>query len=592
MARQKLLSLAVLLLSATLGCQGNIGDANGESGGGGPGPKPGPGPGPGPGTDPGTMGGGDTGAGNRGGGGTGMGGSSGGGVTPTPSDPTAAGPMPLRRLTRREYNNTLRDLLGDTANRADAFPADKESEFLFRRAGVVSSADADSLKDAAEATAAALAAKVTTLAPCVGMAEDACARKFVIDFGLRAYRRPVEVDEGNRLMALYTTGRTALALPYQGAIQLMIEAMLQSPAFLYHWELGNGLPQVEGKVIRLTSYENASRLSYLIWGSMPDAMLFDAAKANQLTTPEQLTTQARRMLGDTRARDTVAAFAEEWLNLDQVAERPKDTMVYPEWTDAVKTAAAAEVRSFISNIVFDGDGKFTSLLLGTNTFVNQPLASLYGMRNVTGTNMVPAMLDGNQRAGLLTRIGFLAVTGATNASHPIKRGHKVHERLLCLTLPPPPNNVPPAKPPTAAGTTRQHVEEHGKMPCAVACHSIMDPIGFAFEHYDGIGKYRDQDNGLPIDSTGSIDLDNMKKPFTDAKSLSQVLASSTEVAQCFATQWLRFGFKRNDTTADRASLEAVDAAFAKSNSVTDLVVGLVGSRSFRYRTPGAGEKLQ
>ena len=590
MARQKYLSLAtLLLLTAALGCQGTIGASEDTPGGTKPGTKPGTNPVP----DPGMTGGGDTGAGNRGGGSTGAGGTSGGGVTPTPSDPAAAGPMPLRRLTHLEYNNTLRDLLGDTANRADAFPADKDTDFVFfRRAGVVSSQDADSLKDAAEATAAALAAKITTLAPCVGMAEDACAKKFVVDFGLRAFRRPVEVDEGNRLMGLYNTGRTTLGLTYPQTIQLMVEAMLQSPAFLYHWELGNALPQVEGKVVRLNHYENASRLSYLIWGSMPDAALFDAAKSNTLGTGEQLQAQARRMLGDPRARDTITSFSQEWLNLDQVTERPKDPMVYPEWTDAVKTAAATELKSFVENVVFDGDGKLSTLLLGTNTFVNQPLAAIYGMRNVTGANTTPGMLDGNQRAGLLTRVGFLAVTGATNASHPIKRGHKIHERLLCGTLPPPPNNVPPAKPPTVAGTTRQHVEEHDKMPCAVACHKIMDPIGFAFEHYDGIGKYRDQDNSLPVDSTGSIEVDGVEKPFTDAKSLSQILASSTEVAQCFATMWLRYGFKRLDTSADRASLESVDAAFAKANSVTDLLVGLVGSRSFRYRTPGVGEKLQ
>jgi Protein of unknown function (DUF1592)/Protein of unknown function (DUF1588)/Protein of unknown function (DUF1595)/Protein of unknown function (DUF1587)/Protein of unknown function (DUF1585) len=584
MARQKFLSLATLVVTASLGCHGTIGDGSEEPGG--PGPtKPGPGPGPGP------MGaGGDTGAGNRGGT-VGPGGST--GMNPPPmGDPLAAGVMPLRRLTIREYNNTLRDLLGDTANRASAFPADKDSEFLFHRAQVVSSTDADSLKDAAEGAAAALAAKITQLAPCVGMAEDACARKFVVDFGLRAYRRPVEVDEGNRLMALYTTGRTTLGLDYQGTIQLMIEAMLQSPAFLYHWELGNGLPIVEGKVVRLGPYETASRLSYLIWGSMPDAMLFDAAKANALATADQVQNQAKRMLGDQRARDTVGGFAEEWLNLDQISERPKDTMVYPEWNDALKAAMTAELKSFISNVVFDGDGRFTSLLMGTNSYVNQPLAAVYGVRGITGTAMTPAMLDANQRAGLLTRAGFLAVTGATNGSHPIKRGHKINERLLCGTLPPPPNNVPPAKPPTASGTTRQHVEEHDQMPCAVACHSIMDPIGFAFEHYDGIGRYRDQDNNLPIDSTGSIELDGGKKDFSDAKSLSQVLSASNDVAQCFATMWLRFAFKRNDSAADLSSLEAMDTAFAKANSVKDLLVGLVGTRSFRYRTPGTGEKLQ
>jgi hypothetical protein len=120
----------------------------------------------------------------------------------------------------------------------------------------------------------------------------------------------------------------------------------------------------------------------------------------------------------------------------------------------------------------------------------------------------------------------------------------------------------------------------------------MDPIGFAFEHYDGIGRYRDQDNGKPVDSTGSIELDGAKKPFTDARSLSEVLSASTEVSQCLATQILRYAFKRNDAEADRASLEAMDASFAKGNSVTDLIVALTGTRSFRYRTPGTGEKLQ
>jgi hypothetical protein len=458
---------------------------------------------------------------------------------------------------------------------------------------VVSSQEADTIKDAAEATSTYVSSKVMTLAPCAaGAAEDGCARKFIADFGLRAYRRPVATDEVTRLMELYNNGRTGLGLNYAGAIQLLIEGMLQSPAFLYHWELGNALPSVEGKVVRLNHYEIASRLSYLIWGSMPDPMLFDAAKANALGSAAEVQAQAKRMLGDPRARDTVISFSEEWLNLDQVTERPKDMMVYPEWTDALKAAMAAELKSFVSNVVFDADGKFTSLLMGTNSFVNQPLAAIYGMKGITGTDMKPVTLDGEQRAGLLTRAGFLAVTGATNGSHPIKRGHKIFERVLCETLPPPPNNVPPAKPPTESGTTREHTEEHDKMPCAAACHALMDPIGFAFEHYDGIGRFRTQDNGKDVDSTGELDVDGTKKPFMDARDLSQILASSTAVAQCFATQWLRYGFKRTDTEADRASLEAVDTAFAKNKSVIDLLVGLVGTRSFRYRSPGEGEKLQ
>jgi hypothetical protein len=584
MARQKFLSLATLLLTAALGCQGTIGDGDST----GPGPRTGTGATPGGGG--GTAG--ETGAGARGGTNTGGTGSGGGMVSP-PGDPLAAGPMPLRRLTHREYNNTVRDLLGDSGNHADTFPADRDSDFLFRRAGVVSSQDADTIKDAAEATSNYASSKVMMLAPCAaGAAEDGCARKFITDFGLRAYRRPLATEEVTRLMELYTAGRTGLALNYAGAIQLVIEGMLQSPSFLYHWELGNGLPIIEGKVVRLNPYETASRLSYLIWGSMPDPALFDAAKGNALGTAAQVQDQAKRMLADPRARDTVISFSEEWLNLDQVMERPKDAMVYPEWNDALKTAMAAELRSFISNVVFDADGKFTSLLLGTNSYVNQTLATIYGMKGITGTEMKPVNLDSAQRAGLLTRAGFLAVTGATNGSHPIKRGHKIFERVLCETLPPPPNNVPPAKPPTESGTTREHTEEHDKMPCAAACHGLMDPIGFAFEHYDGIGRYRTQDNGIDVDSTGEVEIDGTKKPFTDARDLSQILASSTAVAQCFATQWLRYGFKRTDTEADRASLEAVDVAFGKNKSVIDLLVGLVGTRSFRYRSPGEGEKLQ
>jgi hypothetical protein len=591
MARQKFLSLATMLLTVAVGCHGTIGDDTGE-GAGGPGPKTGPGPGTG-----GTTGGGMTGAGARGGvtpPGGGTGGAGGGSVTPPPpqGDPLAAGPMPLRRLTRREYNNTIRDLLGDTANRADAFPADRDN-FLFRRSGVVSSTDADSIKDAAEATANTTSSRLAMLAPCAAGQEDACARKFITDFGLRAYRRPLDTEEQNRLFALYMNGRSTLALNYVAAIQLLVEAMLQSPAFLYHWELGNLAPTVEGKVVKLNHYEVASRLSYLIWGSMPDVALFDAAKGNALGTAAEVQTQAKRMLADTKGRDTVAAFADEWLSLEDLAtDRPKDPAIYPQWNDALKASMSAELRSFISSVVFDGDGKLTSLLTGTNSFVNQSLADIYGVKGVAGTDMKPAMLDQGQRAGLLTRAGWLAITGATNGSHPIKRGHKVYERLLCLTLPPPPNNVPMAKPPTEAGTTRQHVEEHSKNPCASACHSLMDPIGFAFEHYDGIGRFRAQDNGIAVDSSGVLELDGMKKPFNDARDFSQILASSSSVAQCFATQWLRYAFKRSDVEEDRASLESMDTAFAKNNSISDLLVGLVGTRSFRYRSPLAGEKLQ
>jgi hypothetical protein len=570
---------ALAVLTAGVGCQGSIGDSMGMPG---PGNPTGPGAQP-PGSPPTTPRPGDPST-----------------VVPPggpPStgaiDPNAAGPMPLLRLSRREYNNTVRDLLGDATNQANGFASDRESEFLFRRGGLVATKDLEDIKDAAATIAASVEAKVPTLAPCpMGMAEDACAKKFAGTFGLRAYRRPVATEEVDRLMALYTAGRTELMLNYAGAIRLMVEGMLQAPAFLYHWELGSGAPVVEGQVVKLNHYEVASRLSYFVWGSMPDPVLFEAAAAGKLGTQAEIEAQARRLLGDARGKETVSAFAEEWLNLDQVAERPKDPTLYPEFKDDLKAAMTAEMRTFIANIVFDGDGKMGSLLTATNSFVNQPLAAVYGIKGVTGADLKPTMLDGAQRAGLLTRAGFLTVTGATDGSHPAKRGRRVYERLLCGELPPPPPVVPPPKPASAGGTTRERFTEHDTNPCAGACHEIMDKIGFAFENFDGIGKYRTTDNGGAVDATGSIELDGKRQPFANALELSSMLAKSPLVASCFAKQWLRYAFKRTDTEGDRGSLEGITTSFTKSNSVADLLVSVAGSRSFRYRTPGNGEKLQ
>jgi hypothetical protein len=511
-----------------------------------------------------------------------------------PPDPNAAGPQPLRRLDRREYNNTVRDLLGDTSHPADRFPSDRDSDFTFRQAGLVSSLDYATIQDAAETLSVSVEKNLATMAPCAGTDEEACARDFAISFGTRAYRRPLVDREIESLLQLYKDVRMApSSLNHAGGIKMMVQGMLQSPAFLYHWESGPAAPTVEGKVVRLGHYENASQLSYFLWGSMPDTELFKAAADKKLGTQQELEAQARRMLKDTKARDTVSEFVEQWLGLDQVAERPKDPMVYPEFKDDLKAAMTAEARAFVSNVVFEGDGRLGTLLTAGFSFVNQPLAGVYGMSNVSGMDLKQANLDGNQRAGLLTQAAFLTVTGGTDGSHPVKRGKKIYERLLCGVLPPPPADVPPPKPASAGGTTRQRFDEHGKEACAAGCHGLMDTLGFAFENYDGIGKFRTKDNGGNVDATGTFQLDGSMKSFNDARDLVKVLASSATVRSCFATQWARFAFRRNETDGDRASLAAIEGAFGQnSNNIQDLLVGVAGARSFRYRASADGEKLQ
>lgn len=514
-----------------------------------------------------------------------------GGGAGTSNPESAAGPRPLTRLTRREYNSTVRDLLGDTSNPADAFADDRDRAFLFRRSGLVATQDADLLRSAAETLAATALKTPSKVLPCdASSGEDACAAKFITDFGLRAFRRPLADVEKANLTALYQSVRTSLKLSFNDAIGVLLEGMLQSPAFLYHWESPYQAPRVSGGVVQLGPYDVASRLSYFIWGSMPDQQLFDAAAAGKLSADEDIAAQARRMLADSKAKDNAAAFFREWLEIDQIAELPKDAATYPDYKDDLKAALVDETEAFAQSVLFDGGGKLETLLSADYSFENSLLGKVYG-NSASGTTLVKTPLDTSQRLGLLTHPSFLTLAGSPNGSNPVKRGKAVYTKLLCGDLPPPPPNVPPAKPPSAGGTTRQRFTEHDQNECARGCHLLMDPIGYAFEHYDGIGRYRTMDNGQPVDSTGSITIDGAAKPFADAIELTKILATSDTVRSCFAKQWFRFAVGRTETDADAVSLAAVSAAFAKNDfDMRDLAPAIATSRSFRFRSLASGEK--
>lgn len=507
------------------------------------------------------------------------------------SDPNAVGPRPLTRLTRREYNNTVRDLLGDTTRPADAFAEDHDRSFLFRRAGLVATQDADLLRTAAEGlaqTAIKAPEKILGCDPATG--EDSCAAKFVSDFGLRAYRRPLADVEKMHLTALYQDARTNQKLSFNDAIGLLIEAILQAPAFLYHWESPYEAPKLAGAAVALGPYDVASRLSYFIWGSMPDQTLFDAAASGKLATDAEITEQARRMLADNKAKDAATAFFREWLELDQIAQLPKDAAEYPDYKDDLKSAIVAETETYTRSVMFDGGGKLETLLSADYSFQNQLLGKVYG-NSGSGTTLSKLTLDTTQRLGLLTQPSFLALAGSPDGSNPVKRGKAVYTKLMCGELPPPPPNVPPAKPATAGGTTRQRFTEHDQNECARGCHLLMDPIGYAFEHYDGIGRYRTLDNDQPVDSTGRIQLDGIERPFADAVELTRILSTSDTVRNCFARQWFRFAVGRNDTVQDAPSLASIAAAFAANQfDMRDLAPAIAASRSFRFRSLAAGEK--
>jgi hypothetical protein len=501
--------------------------------------------------------------------------------------------MPLRRLTNREYNNTVRDLLGDNTRPADQFPTDRDGAFEFRRAGSVAVQDATLLRASAESLAAAALPKVSAMLPCdAAKGDETCARQFITKFGLRVFRRPVSSGETDRLAGLYNAGRNTLKLGFVDAIGLVIEGMLQAPQFLDHWEASpDDAPIVEGAVVRLGGFQIASRLSYFIWGSMPDDALLASAAAGELDTASGVKAAASRMLSDPKSKETVSSFFADWLELDGLKDRMKNATAYPGYNDALQTAMLGETRTFVENVSFGGDGSLATLLGGPFSYVNQSLGAVYGAE-VQGADLKRTDLDASQRAGFLTQASFLALNGASDGSNPVRRGKAVYTKLLCHDLPPPPANVPAPKPASAGGTTRQRFVEHDTNPCATACHSAMDPIGYAFENYDGIGQFRTTDNGQPVDASGSVSTDGATHTFKNAIELIGVLAKSSEVRQCFSSQWARFALVRPDTDADQASLQTVASTFgSQTSTIQDLLAAIATMRTFRYRSPSDGEVL-
>jgi hypothetical protein len=517
---------------------------------------------------------------------------------PQPSECTASADLaaPLRRLTQLEYRNTASDLLGVELDEAFEFPADAIAGGFDNNAAVlnVSPLLAEKYLDAAEALSRAALLQNPGLVPCdpAATGEEACAQQFIERFGRRAYRRPLTAPETDRLMRAFTAGKMEGA--FQDGIELVIQTALQSSAFLYRFEFGESAAAGQ-KLVRLTQHELASRLSYFLWGSMPSDALLAAADAGQLATPEQLATQARQMLDDARARRAVAEFYRQWLGVSELENLKKDTTAYPEYTPALAAAMAAELPAFIEHVIWSADRSLTTLLTAPIGFVSAaPLAEVYGVAPPTESGATQVALDPAQRGGVLTQAGVLAVHALPNQSSPVARGKFVRESLLCQLPSPPPANLnvtPPEVDPNLS--TRERFAQHTESAECAGCHELMDPLGFAFESYDAVGRYRDTEAGKPIDTSGwisgSTDVDG---PFQNARELASKLASSQQVRDCVATQWFRYAFGRHEGPADACALAKVQADFtATSADLRELLVSLTQSESFLHRKPISAEEL-
>ncbi|MBX3126233.1 MAG: DUF1592 domain-containing protein [Polyangiaceae bacterium] len=496
----------------------------------------------------------------------------------------AVGPAPLRRLTRAEYDNTVFDLLGDASSPASAFPED-EKLGGFSEGATVSPLLVELYQGAAEqlaATAVADLSKHTSCAP-ESAGEPVCARQFIESFGKRAFRRPLQPMEIDELLALYHAERAQE--DYASSIELVISAILQSPRFLYRPEHGSPALGDSGGRVTLRPHELATRLSYFLWQTMPDDELLGRADDGSLTDPVVLAEEARRMLADDRARAGVGELFVQWMHLGELQTLTKSEVRFPELTPKLKQAMVQETRRFVEHVIFDGDGKLSTLLTANFTFVNAELAPLYGVAP-PASGWAKVTLDPAERAGLLTHPSVMTVFSGPEQTSPVYRGLFVREALLCQTPPPPPENLvvnPPDPDPSLS--TRERYEAHTADPSCSGCHELMDPIGFGFEHYDAIGRHRTMDAGFPVDASGAIvGTEHTDAEFVGARELAGLLASSPDVSACVASQWYRFAVGRGEAKEDECALASINETFAKSGGdIRELVVAIVTSEAFRYR---------
>ena len=507
----------------------------------------------------------------------------GAGTVNLPDEPTAAR---ARRLTHIEYNNTVADLLGDTTAPAEDFTADiAQNGFTNNAAALtVSPALVEQYMSASEDLSRAATQDLVGLLGCdpTSAGEQVCIEAFIGDFGKRAWRRPLSDAERTRLLGVFTTARAEFELDV--SVQLVLQVILQSPQFIYMLEPA-APGATPGSIQPLDPWQLATRLSYFVLGSTPDDSLMAAAEAGALGTPEQVATEARRLLTLERARERVGLFFTEWLYLRNVDRMQKDPALFPDYDLTMGPLLRQQVELFAQSVILDQGGSAVDLLTAPYSFISPELAPIYGVAPPADPGFTRIDLDPTRRAGLLTHAGLLASLAKADQTDPVHRGKFVRERLLCEVVPPPPPDANVTPPPITPGsTTRERFAQHQAEPVCAGCHLLMDPIGLGFEHYDALGQWRDLDAGLPVDATGSIEGSDVAGPFDGALELVSKLAQSRQVMDCLAETWFRFALGRSVAEGDAAGVQALGERFASAGfNMQELLVEVTQSRAFRYQ---------
>lgn len=502
----------------------------------------------------------------------------------------------LHRLTRPQLSNAWLDLFGAPLAPPADLPADDvlyNFSSIAAARGTISPVDAEKYENATYAVldqVLASAARRDALIGCSPSAvDDPCVRQFIAAFTARAWRRPVADTEVDTLHALAKDIAGQLGDGAQG-IKFMLAAVLQSPHFLFRVDIGEMGPET----YRYSSWEMASRLSFLLIDAPPDEALRTAAAKGELTAPENIRAHAERLIADPRARTTLVRFFRDFMNLAKLDNLDKLPEKFPQITATLGPSMRVQMERMFEENVFVRQGDFRDLFTTRDTYMNEDLARIYGIAGVSGLDWAPVTLpDDGRRTGILTTPGFLALNAHKSQTSPTHRGRFIRVNLFCQDIPPPPpgiNTTLPEPDPNVPTTLRERLDEHRTNPQCAGCHDRMDPIGFAFESYDAIGAYRDaEDNGLAVDTKATIDGVDVSGS-DDAASL---IASLPNVGACIARRFYEHAGAHLAGSSDEAAVETlVDDFVGRDYSFQHLVLALVTNDGYRLASPASTKEVK
>lgn len=496
----------------------------------------------------------------------------------------------LKRLTRTQFRNAIIELTGFTVNLEDLPEDSHNGHFAVVGATTVATPQLGveqylTAVEAAVESAFSDEARRQELLGCTPTApDDACVARFVERVGRRAWRRPLSSAEIDRLLGVARTAGTTLEGAIEGPHWAMV-ALLTSPHFLYRPELGTS---DEDGGYRLTDYELASRLAFLIWNALPDEQLLDEAETGVLSATKGLLAATRRMLEDPRGREAVAAFAEDYMRLDRVATQPKDAGLFPEYGPALQEAMVRDMREVWVLEAFDEDSSVLDVFTTKKVVANAELAALYGL-DASGldsdTYAMMTLPDDGPRTGILSRAGFLSQFANQKEGSPTLRGKFIREALMCGHIPPPPGNIAlelPESSESAPATKRDRLEWHSTEPACAGCHQLMDPLGLPLEAFDAVGRFRTNEHGLPIDPSGEFD----GVPVGDSRELGVAVGASEMVASCIVRKYYSYAVGHEVRAVDEIVVHQLAQAFAESgNRFRALILDVVASDAFSAVAP-------